>query len=192
MYDILKDYLKAKINFSDSQFEEVKRLFVEKTVAKGKVLLQAGEVCQHSFFVVKGCLRSYVIDKEGKEHIIQFAPENWWISDLNSLNRQELSMFFIDAVEDSEVLMTDRGFNEKIAAIIPQSAEMFQNLTQNSFRAMQKRLVSHLSDTAEERYLEFIKIYPTLALRVPQKMIASYIGVAPESLSRIRKVVAHQ
>src|SRR5579872_6660183 len=102
MYDILKSYLKGKINFSDNQFEEVKQLFVAKTVAKGKALLQAGEICQHSFFVVKGCLRSYVIDKEGKEHIIQFAPENWWISDLNSLNRQEPSMFFIDAIEDSE------------------------------------------------------------------------------------------
>ncbi|HTB05599.1 MAG TPA: Crp/Fnr family transcriptional regulator [Bacteroidia bacterium] len=192
MYSILKDYLKGKINFTDSQFEEIKHLFAAKTVSKGKVLLQAGEINQHSFFVVKGCLRSYVIDKEGKEHIIQFAPENWWISDLNSYNKQEPAMFFIDAIEDSEVLMNDRGFNEKIAAIVPQADAMFQTLTQNSFRAMQKRLVSHLSATAEERYLEFIKTYPTLALRVPQKMIASYIGVAPESLSRIRKAVAHQ
>jgi CRP-like cAMP-binding protein len=192
MYDTLKSYLKDKINFTDGQFEEVKKLFTSKTVAKGKILLHAGELCQHSNFVVKGCLRSYVIDKNGKEHIIQFAPENWWISDLNSFNKQEPAMFFIDAIEDSEILMNERGFNEKLAAILPQSVEMFQTLTQNSFRAMQKRLVSHLSETAEERYLEFVKTYPTLALRVPQKMIASYIGVAPESLSRIRKEVAHQ
>jgi CRP-like cAMP-binding protein len=192
MLDVLKDYLRGKISFTDEQFKAIGDLYTPKKISKGTILLREGEVCQHNFFVTRGCLRSYVVDKNGKEHIIQFAPENWWISDQNSLLKQEPAMFFIDAIEESEVLLSERDFNEKFSAILPNGGQMMQTLFHNSFKAMQKRVINLLGASAEERYLEFIKLYPTVALRVPQKMIASYLGITPESLSRIRKDVAHQ
>jgi CRP-like cAMP-binding protein len=191
MHDIFREYLKGKLNFTEQQFKEISQLLITKTLTKGTVLLSEGEICQYNVFVTRGCLRSYVIDKNGKEHIIQFAPENWWISEQNSLIKQEPAMYYIDAVEDTDVLLGQRDFNDKLSAIIPAGGQMLQLLFQNSFRSMQKRVVNLLSASAEQRYREFIKTYPTVALRVPQKMIASYLGITPESLSRIRKEVAH-
>ncbi|HXP50608.1 MAG TPA: Crp/Fnr family transcriptional regulator [Bacteroidia bacterium] len=192
MVEVFKEYLKSKISFTDEKFKAISTLLIPKSVTKGTSLLSEGEVCQYNMFVIKGCLRSYVIDKNGKEHIIQFAPENWWISEQNSLLRQEPAIFFIDAVEDTQMLLMEKNFNEKLTEILPDGGRMLQLLFQNSFKAMQKRVVNLLSASAEERYIDFIKTYPTVALRVPQKMIASYLGITPESLSRIRKEVAHQ
>jgi CRP-like cAMP-binding protein len=191
MVEVFKEYLKGKISFTDEKFKAISTLLIPKSVVKGTSLLSEGEVCQYNMFVIKGCLRSYVIDKNGKEHIIQFAPENWWISEQNSLLRQESAIFFIDAIEDTQMLLMEKDFNEKLSEILPDGGRMLQLLFQNSFKAMQKRVVNLLSASAEERYIDFIKTYPTVALRVPQKMIASYLGITPESLSRIRKEVAH-
>ncbi len=157
-----------------------------RILRKGEMLLRAGEKCKHTVFVEKGCLRSYVTDEKGKEHIIHFAPENWWVADQNSIINHEPAMFNIEALEDSEVLLMSGDIACKFEEVVPGAAQMFAALNQKSMFAMQKRLVNHLSATADERYLDFIEVYPTLALRLPQKMIASYIGVAPESLSRIR------
>lgn len=191
MHHVFREYLKGKVSFTDQQFKEISSMLTPRTVTKGTIILSEGEVCQHNIFVTKGCLRSYVIDKKGKEHIIQFAPENWWISEQNSLLKQEPAMYYIDAVEDSEILLGQRDFNDRLAEILPSGGKMLQVLFQSSFKAMQKRVVNLLSASAEQRYTEFIKTYPTVALRVPQKMIASYLGITPESLSRIRKEVAH-
>ncbi|MBW3544441.1 MAG: Crp/Fnr family transcriptional regulator [Bacteroidetes bacterium] len=155
-------------------------------------MLHRQEICTYTCFVVKGCLRSYVIDEKGKEHIIQFAPENWWISEQISLIKKEPAMYFIDAVEDTDYLALDEQFFPEFGRIVPGAAEFSSRLQLNSLRSFQKRLVSHLSDTGEQRYLSFIRTYPSLALRLPQKMIASYLGVMPESLSRIRKSLAMQ
>lgn len=191
MHHVFKEYLKGKVSFTEQQFKDACALLTPRTITKGTVILSEGEACQYNIFVTKGCLRSYVIDKKGKEHIIQFAPENWWISEQNSLLKQDPAMYYIDAIEDSEVLLGQRDFNDRLAEILPNGGHMLQLLFQNSFKAMQKRVVNLLSASAEQRYMEFIKTYPTVALRVPQKMIASYLGITPESLSRIRKEVAH-
>lgn len=190
MSSALHAYLKSKMEISDAEFSRLLPLLTDKTVSKGSILLSVGEVCRHSYFVVEGCLRSYVIDEKGKEHIIQFAPENWWISEQISLMYHEPSMYFIDAVEDSMLLELDADFFDRMHELLPQSSAMWRRLQWNSLRSFQKRLVSHLSASGEERYLSFIKTYPQLALRLPQKMIASYLGVTPESLSRIRKELA--
>lgn len=192
MFEILEQYLKGRLSFTDKQFEAIKSLYTPKTIAKGTILLREGEVCQHVIFVTRGCLRSYVVDKNGKEHIVQFAPENWWISDQSSMLNQEPAMYFIDAIQESDILIAERGFQEKFAEIIQAGAPMLQSLLLGSYKAMQKRLIYLLSASAEERYLDFIRTYPTIALHVPQKMIASYLGITPESLSRIRKDIAHQ
>ena len=192
MFEFFANYLRSKIQVSDQELKNIESFSRPKTIAKGEMLLRIEEVCQYTCFVTKGCLRSYVIDDKGKEHILQFAPENWWISEQISMLNQEPAMYFIDAVEDTEYLAFDREFFQQFHQLIPGAREMSERLRWNHMRSLQKRLISHLSATGEERYLAFIKTYPPLALRLPQKMIASYLGVTPESLSRIRKDLATQ
>lgn len=162
-------------------------LYVERKVKKGEILLREGEVCNGTFFVESGILRMYSIDKNGKDHIIQFAPENWLISDRSSQYFNDKSIYFIDAVEDSKVVYLKNDFFLKVHELFPNTVENNELLLHKHIRGLQKRLNSLLSDTAEERYLSFIKMYPNLMLRAPQWMIASYLGITPESLSRVRK-----
>lgn len=164
--------------------------YLRKIVAKNEFLLREGEVCKGTYFVEKGLLRMYSIDKNGKEHIIQFAPEKWLISDRSSLYFNEKSRYFIEAVEDSEVLELKNDFFSNINAAFPNTIENNDKLLQKHIRSLQNRVNSLLADTAEERYMSFIKMYPDLLQRVPQWMIASYLGITPESLSRVRKELA--
>jgi CRP-like cAMP-binding protein len=190
MFETFEAYLRAKVPVTDQQMEQLRKLAKPKHVDKGKIVLYINEVCQETCFVTKGCLRSYVIDDKGKEHIIQFAPENWWISEQVSAMNKEPAMYFIDAVEDTEYVSVDVSFFDEFEKIVPAGRSMVRRLQVNRLQAFQKRLISHLSATGEQRYLSFIKTYPSLALRLPQRMIASYLGVTPESLSRIRKDIA--
>lgn len=164
--------------------------YLRKIVAKNEFLLREGEICKGTYFVEKGLLRMYSIDKNGKEHIIQFAPEKWLISDRSSLHFNEKSQYFIEAVEDSEVLELRNDFFSNINAAFPNTIENNDKLLQKHIRSLQNRVNSLLADTAEERYMSFIKMYPDLLQRVPQWMIASYLGITPESLSRVRKELA--
>jgi CRP-like cAMP-binding protein len=153
----------------------------------GDVLQRAGEIATHAAFVAEGCLRSYVIDGKGKEHIVQFAPENWWLADAASLMTGTPSQYFIDAVEDSSLLLIDPPSHLRIVEQIPGYATAFQTGLQKHAAAKDLRIVSALATSAEERYQEFMRTYPSIALRVPQWMLASYLGVSPETLSRVRK-----
>ncbi|UFH32433.1 Crp/Fnr family transcriptional regulator [Chryseobacterium sp. C-71] len=163
-----------------------------KKVSKGELLLQYGEVCRNTFFVEKGLLRMFSIDKNGKEHIIQFAPENWLIGDRSSLYFSEKSNYYIEAVEDSEVSVLQRDFFNRLLEEFPNSIEKNDLVLQKHVKSLQDRINSLLGETAEERYLKFIKMYPDLLLRVPQWMVASYLGITPESLSRVRKELARK
>lgn len=164
--------------------------YLRKMVGKNEFLLREGEVCKGTYFVEKGLLRMYSIDKNGKEHIIQFAPEKWLISDRSSLHFNEKSQYFIEAVEDSEVLELRNDFFSNINAAFPNTIENNDLLLQKHIRSLQNRVNSLLADTAEERYMSFIKMYPDILQRVPQWMVASYLGITPESLSRVRKELA--
>lgn len=172
-----------KVNLCSIQYEL-------KKVSKHEMLLQEGEVCRNTFFVEKGLLRMYSIDKNGKEHVIQFAPENWLIGDRSSLYFNEKSRYYIEAVEDSEVLFLQPDFFSKLLEEFPNTIEKNDLIIQKHVKSLQDRINSLLGETAEERYLKFIKMYPDLLLRVPQWMIASYLGITPESLSRVRKELA--
>ena len=132
------------------------------------------------------------LDKDGKEHVIQFAPENWLISDRSSLNFNEKSKFYIEAIEDTEVFILGNDFFTKMIENYPHIAERNDLLLQKHIRNLQNRVNSLLADTAEERYMNFIKMYPDILLRVPQWMVASYLGITPESLSRVRKELARK
>ena len=161
--------------------------FTPKFVSKGTILLHKGEFCNCSYKVLKGCLRSYVIDKSGKEHILQFAPEDWLISDLDSIFHNKPAVLFIDAIEDSEVLPVTKEVLENIKDL--DKSEITEHLYK-SLRNMitnQKRIIALLSSTAEERYTDFIQTYPTLMQRLPLRYIASYLGMTPEYLSDVRR-----
>lgn len=163
-----------------------------KKIHKNQFLLQYGEICRYIYFVEKGLLKMYSIDKNGKEHIIQFAPESWLISDRSSLYFNEKSVYYIEAVEDSEVLLLHPDFINKLIGEFPNSLEKSDILLQKHIKSLQDRINSLLGETAEERYMKFIKMYPDLLMRVPQWMIASYLGITPESLSRVRKELARK
>lgn len=188
MREVLRSYLADKhVTLTEEQFRKWTSAFVEIKVKKHDFLLNEGEVSKHSYFVVSGCLRLYTIDSKGKEHIMQFAPENWWIGDIESSTNHSPSSYFIDALEDSDVLSMDTVSWEKSMNEIPPLALLFQRLMQNRQTVSQRRIINSMSATSEERYLEFMRTYPSLAQRIPQHMIASYLGITPESLSRIRK-----
>jgi len=190
-YSHLRIYFQTQLpEITDTQVEALQAHLHPRALRRNEVLIRQSEIERHGAFVVKGCLRSYVIDKKDKEHIIQFAPENWWISDQHSMLRGLPAAFSIDAVEDAEVLLFGPDFFPLLQTLGPAFQTFFHTLLQNSMAAMQRRLISTLSATAEERYVEFLQMYPTLVQRLPQRMIAAYLGITPESLSRVRKELA--
>jgi CRP-like cAMP-binding protein len=186
MFEKLRSYFENSFPITDEQFELIKTLFASKKVNKGEFLLREGEITKYSIFVATGCLRTYTIDHKGKEHILQFSPENWWTGDM-SFTSDVPSQCFIEALEDSEVLLTEFSSIKRLVEHVPTAAAFYQAALQKSAAAKNKRIVFSLSATAEERYEDFLKTYPSLVQRVPQHMIASYLGVSPETLSRIRK-----
>ena len=186
-FDVLRAYLEARASFTDEEFAFVRERFIPTTLPAGEFLQRAGDVPRHGAFVATGCLRSYVIDANGKEHIIQFAPETWWLADAASLMTGAPSQYFFDAVEDSELLLIDPPSQQVLVDQVPGYAAAFRTGLQKHSAAKDQRIVTALTTTAEERYLEFIDRYPSLAQRVPQWMMASYLGVSPETVSRVRK-----
>jgi CRP-like cAMP-binding protein len=158
-------------------------------VSKGEVILRAGERTNSVYYVERGCLRSYLIDDKGKAHIYQFAPKDWIISDEEALLEHKPALLFIDAIEDSIIKVVNQPDIIK-ANLDRETSIQALNSMEKKVNAFRRRIFQLLSATAEERYLSFIKTYPGLAQRVPQKMIASYLGITPESLSRVRKDLA--
>jgi len=186
-FDVLRDYLEARAAFGGGDFDLIRSVFLFKKLSAGEFLQRAGDVTRHAAFVASGCLRNYVIDGKGKEHIVQFAPETWWLADATSLNSGTPSTFFIDAIEDSELLLVAAPSHQMLVDRVAGYAAAFRTGLQRHAAAKDQRIVSSLSASAEERYLEFMRVYPSIALRVPQSMLASYLGVTPETVSRIRK-----
>ncbi|MCZ4242982.1 Crp/Fnr family transcriptional regulator [Pedobacter punctiformis] len=191
MIDQFKNYLQEKIDLTDEQFNSISSPLRVKKFEKNEIIQYKGDIFKYGFFVGKGLLRAYSIDSKGKEHILQFAPEKWLISDRNNMVN-EPSIFFIDAIENTEAILLPNDFLAEAARKVPCLLALNVTMLNNSIRFMQKRINMLLSATAEERYLDFIKLYPNLTLRVPQWMIASYLGITPESLSRVRKELANK
>lgn len=163
-----------------------------KKVKKDTFLLRKNEYCTHTFFVDKGLLRQYSIDEKGKEHILSFAPENWFVTDRESAYFNQPSAYFIQALEDSQVVLLDEDFIQLLSKKIPRFTDFNNRLLHNHIRHLQNRINLLLSAIAEDRYLQFIEMYPDILLRVPQAMVASYLGITPESLSRVRKELARK
>ena len=188
MSELLFQKFDEKIQLTDEEKEVSRKFFTPKKLRKRQYLLQEGDVCKYVAFVEKGLLRSYTVNERGQEHITQFAFEGWWISDQFSFLTGEPSIYNIDALEDCELLLLSKSSEDELLEKIPKFERYFRILLQNSLIATQKRLVSSLSQTAEERYNELISVCPeTLPHRIPQHMLASFLGITPETFSRIRR-----
>jgi CRP-like cAMP-binding protein len=185
--ELLRTHLQSRVSLSDDDFAAFQSYLRPQTLNKRQHLLQAGEPCTHLAFVTQGCLRSYSLNAQGQEHTLQFAPEDWWVSDMYSLLTQQPSSMNIDALEDSQVLLLAQADMETIYARFPVFERYFRLLMQSRFVALQERVNASLSQTAAEKYQHFLRNYPGIAQRVPQHFIASYLGITPESLSRVRR-----
>jgi CRP-like cAMP-binding protein len=190
MFDRLREHVRDRIGLTDEEFPLCTSLMVPKRIRKDAFLLQEGEKPAYLAFVTKGCLRSYTIDRKGQEHIVQFAPEGWWISDLYSFLSGREASYCIDALEDSDVLLMDAASYETLCTTVPKFERYFRILLQNNYIATHRRLVASISMSAEERYLQMIEEFPSLVQRVALRHIASYLGITPEALSRIRNRIA--
>lgn len=190
MKDALIAFLSQRMALTPEHAEFARSVVVPKRARKGEVLQRAGEVAQHGMFVAKGCLRSFSIDEQGKEHILRFAPEGWWLTDLASIMNRTPSVQFIDAIEDSDVLLLDWQSHDALMARIPGFAVAFATGLGKATAARELRILDSLSATAEQRYVRFLGQYASIAQRIPQRMLASYLGMTPETLSRVRKQLA--
>jgi CRP-like cAMP-binding protein len=187
VFDLLKKHINNRVPLTDEEFNICLKFFNSKKLKKHQFLLNEGEICRYIGFVNSGCLRQYSIDNQGAEHIIQFAIEDWWISDLHSFLSGFPATYNIDALQDSEVLLLDKSARDELLNACPKMERFFRLLIESNHVATNQRISDSLSASAEERYLKFIKTYPQLFEQVTQNQIASYLGITPQSLSRIRK-----
>ncbi len=171
--------------------EEEKRLIEDKAlsrkVKRRELILQADSICQHYTFVVKGCFKMYAVDDNGNEHNLQFVAENDWIADIGSFHSRKPSKLFIEAIEQSEIIQIEQQDLYFLYTNIPKLDRIFKVIIENKFVLLQNRILQNFSSTALQRYLNFLEQYPHLANRLPNTQIASYLGITPEFLSKIRK-----
>ncbi len=179
-------YLEDKFPINDDELEMFRQVCSVKKLRRRQYLLQEGDVWNKNAFVSKGVLRTYRVDEKGVEHIIQFSIENWWAGDRQSYHTGLPSTFNIEALEDSEIVLIPKADFDRLQVEIPKFGEFTRVLLERSFIASQNRIHASISYTAEEKYADFIKTYPDITNRIPQHMIASYLGISPETISRIR------
>lgn len=186
-YERILQNIARYIQLTHEETEYFVSILQVKKLRKKQYLVQEGEICRYETFINEGCLRVYQVDEKGLEHVAMFGTEGWWISDMYSFLASTPAQYNVDALEASEVFCIDKPSLEELYLRIPKFERFFRILLQNAFIAQQQRIIAALSKTAEERYLDFLERYPLLEQRIPQHQIASYLGIAPESLSRIRK-----
>lgn len=190
--DLLLESLQKHIPLSEQDKALICETVRERKVKKNQYLVHEGAVQRCTNFVNKGSVRTYYIAPDAQEHIVQFAIEGWWISDLQSFIMQLPATFNVQAIEDSEILEISFENMELLYEKIPKMERYFRIITQRAFVSFQQRVIQNISMTAEERYLAFQAKHPQMELRIPQKLIASYVGISAEFLSKIRKRLAQK
>lgn len=186
MYEMFLSKFKEKVPLTGEEEDEIKPYLTLKKLRKKQYLLQEGDICKSMAFVSKGLLREYLVD-DGGEHIIQFALEGWTIADLLSCLTAEPATYNIDAVEDSELILISKSAHEELLKKQPKYETYIRLLITNAYIALQRRLTSFITAPVGDQYSAFTRMYPDIVQRVPQHMIASYMGLTPETLSRVRK-----
>lgn len=178
--------IKKHIHLSEADGDLIEQTWRRVKIPKKEFLFERGDVTKDAALVISGCLRSYSLDENGFEHIMQFAPANWWITDMYSFISQKPGDLSVQAILDSEVVLLSRKDQLMLFDKIPALERYFRILTENSLVAYRQRLIDNLSLSAKQRYANFCQTFPSLINDVPQKLIAAYIGVTPEFLSKIR------
>lgn len=187
MFEFFAKYLVEKGELTESELELVRQVTVSKKIRKNHYLLEEGKVSDFIGFVTEGAFRLFRKGEDGQEYTMKFAVENWWISDFTSFLSGEQSNCYIEALENSELMWFSRETWDQLIATIPNFRRMIDKLTARNFEAHQNRIFSNISEPAETRYENFVNNYPTLYNRIPLYMIASFLGITRETLSRIRK-----
>ena len=183
------NHLKKVINLSKSEEQEFTSILEEIKVSKKNFIIKPGDLVNSEYYVVSGCLEAYYLDESGDKHIIQFAVEDWWISDFEAFFNKLPAKLYVETIEDSVLLGINRDALEILYSRIPQFERFFRIKTTSAFVSLRTRILSTLQKSGKERYLEFCEAYPKIEQRVPNYHIANYLGLKPESLSRIRKEV---
>ncbi len=186
MYQKLKESIQEHVSLSDEEWELCKNKFRPKRMLKRQFLLQEGDVCRELAFVEKGGLYSYSVDSKGSQHVLRFAFEGWWIADLQSFFTDSPSTLNIELLENSELLILDRKNHEDLLKEVHPYERYHRIIVQNAYVALQQRVENALGLTAEEKYARLIKYNPEFMNRVPLNLVASYLGMSPETLSRVR------
>jgi CRP-like cAMP-binding protein len=189
MYKQLAKSIGDRVSITEAEFELCKTFFIPKKIRKKQTLLLEGDVCTYNAFIEKGVLRSFRTDEKGNEHIMRFAFEGWWITDLSSFLLGKHSTYTIEAIEDSELLLLTASAREELMDAVPVFERYQRLLLENAYIALQARVNSALTESAEEKYIKLTASYPDIIARVPQHMVASYLGLTPETLSRVRKQI---
>ncbi|HWH62223.1 MAG TPA: Crp/Fnr family transcriptional regulator [Ginsengibacter sp.] len=190
MHELFFLNFNKKIILTQEEQDVFKSYLTHKNLRRKQYLLQEGDVCNSIAFVEKGALREYSVDDNGIEHIIQFDLEGWVISDLYSFLTGEPATYNIDALDDTEMVLITKSAHEELLQKVPKYETFTRLNITGAYLAMQKRLTSIIGSSLEQRYADFTALYPNIVQRVPQHMIASYIGLTPETLSRIRKRIS--
>jgi CRP-like cAMP-binding protein len=182
----LLTYFDSYLSLNEEERAQLSRRVVERRLKRRQLVLQQGDVCRHYTFVVAGCLKLYGVDKKGTEHILQFAAESDWMSDIGSFHAEQPSQLYIEAIEPAVVLQLEKSDLIYLYRHYAKFDRNFRVIIENKFVELQQRVLQNISSTAEERYHSFLSQYPDLAPRLPNTQIAAYIGITPEFLSKIR------
>lgn len=192
MYDPLLNHMKEIVPLTEEDVQLVKQSFFEKKVKKNDFLLSRGNVSNHMRFIVEGCMKVYYLNEDGTERIYQFGIEGWWVNDLYSYLTQSPSEYFIKAIQNTRLLVIHKDALESLYDRSPMIERFFRIKFQNAYVALQDRTIKNMSESAEQRYVTFQQKYREMEQRIPQYMIAAYLGITPEHLSAIRKNMSNE